>query len=193
MKTIKKYLVVALMFGTLLGYANENNTPVKTIDVKRVKVEFNAVKKGNTLTIKQENGVTLYTSKITEAGTFSKTFDFSALASGSYIAELEKDFEIIKKSFKVENGTVLFSEKNETEFKPVIRTENELVLISKISFNNNPLQVTLLYKNEVIYSETIKETEAILNRVYRLSKEEKGDYKVIIHDNYRTYIQDFNI
>ncbi|QTE24158.1 hypothetical protein [Polaribacter cellanae] len=193
MKTIKKYLVVALIFGTLLSYAKENNTSINPINGKRVKVEFNAVKKGNTLTIKQENGVTLYTSKITEAGTFSKTFDFSALASGNYIAALEKDFEIIKKTFKVENGTVLFSKKNETEFKPVIRTENELVLISKISFNKKPLQVTIFYKNEVIYSETIKETERILSRVYRVSKKLRGDYKVIVYTNNKSYEQDFNL
>ncbi|QOD60105.1 hypothetical protein H9I45_12240 [Polaribacter haliotis] len=191
--TIKNYLVVALMFGTLLGYANANNTTPTAIDGKRVKVEFNAVKKGNTLTITQKNGPVLYSSEIENSGTFSKIFDFSALESGSYVAELNKDYEIIIKSFEVKNGLVIFSENDITEFKPVIRTENELVLISKISFNQKPVQVTVFYKDDVIYSETIKGTEKILNRVYKVSKELKGNYKVIVNTNNRSYSQDFNL
>ncbi|QNM85394.1 hypothetical protein H9W90_14585 [Polaribacter pectinis] len=191
--TIKNYIVVALMLGTLLGYANESNTSFKSIDGKRVKVEFNAVKKGNTLTIKQRNGVILYSSEIKNAGTFSKIFDLSALTSGNYIAELEKDFEIIKKSFKVENGTVIFTSDDETEFKPVIRTQNELVLISKISFSHKPVEVTIYYKDDVIYSETIVDTKEILNRVYKVSNEQKGTYRVVVNTNKKSYTQDFKI
>lgn len=191
--TIKNYIVVALMLGTLLGYANESNTSFKSIDGKRVKVEFKAVKKGNTLTIKQRNGVILYSSEIKNTGTFSKIFDLSALTSGNYIAELEKDFEIIEKSFKVENGTVIFTSDDETEFKPVIRTQNELVLISKISFNHKPVEVTIYYEDDVIYSETIVETKEILNRVYKVSKEQKGTYRVVVNTNKKSYTQDFKI
>ncbi|QTD36598.1 hypothetical protein JL193_10630 [Polaribacter batillariae] len=190
--TIKKYLVVVLMFGALISYANENNTPVNPIDAKRVKVEFNAVKKGNTLSIKEINGFVLYSSKIESAGILSKTFDFSALKSGSYVAELNKDYEVIKKYFKVLNGKVSFEE-DEKFYKPSIRVEEDLVFISKISFDKKPVQIAVYYNNEVIFSETTKTNKDLLNRIYRVSKEIKGNYKVQVNSDGRTFTKHFKI
>lgn len=190
--TIKKYLLVALMFGTLITNANENESLNTTSDIKRVKIAFEAVKKGHTLSIKDKDGTILYSTEIETNGEYSKTFDLSKLEKGNYTTELDKDFEIIVKSFSVNKGTVKFN-KVETVFKPVIRTENNLVFISKINFTKEPLQISLYYKDEIIYSNTIQDTNALLNRVFKLSKEEKGDYKVVINSNKRAFSKNFNI
>lgn len=190
MKTIKKYLLVALMFGTLTISANEKEN--NTVNVKKVKVAFNAVKKGHVISIKSAYGITVYKTEIKENGSFSKVFDLSKLEEGNYTTELEKEFEIIVKSFSVTNGTAVF--KNEkTVFKPVIRTENDLVLISKINFNEEPIKIALYYDNEVIYSETTEDAQNVLNRVYKISTEIKGDYKVVIKTNERSFTKEFNI
>ena len=191
--TIKKTLLVALMFGTLIGYAKEKTKLANTASGKRVKVEFKAVKKGHALTIKNENGVTIYKQRIQNSGTYSKIFNLRNLEDGLYTTELEKDFEIIVKKIEVKNGNVTFLN-NETEkvFKPVIRTKGELVLISKIAFNKQPLKVILYYNDHVILSETIEGKE-LLNRVYKLSETEKGNYKIVINTDNRMYIKDFTI
>ena len=188
---INKIILVALMFGTLISYANEN---INTEDAKKtVKVEFNNVKKGQTLTIKNSNGLTVYNNEIQNSGDYSKTFDFSALENGVYAVELNKDFEIVIKQFYVENGLVSFiNNNNEKIFKPIIRTEGKLLLISKISFNNEPLNVTLYYNDEAVLSETIS-GDKLLQRVYKLSEQKVGSYKVIISSNNRTYVKDFTI
>lgn len=191
--TIKRNVLVALMFGTLIGYAKENTEPTKAVGSKKVKVEFNDVKKGHTLTIKDEKGVQIYNREIESTGTFSKIFDLSALENGNYIAELNKDFEIIFKTFNVKNGIVTFlTEKNQKVFKPVVRKKGDLILISKIAFDKQPLKVVLYYKDEEIVRETIK-GEDYLKRVYKLSNSKKGDYKLVIHSNERMYIKDFTI
>ncbi|AUC21249.1 hypothetical protein BTO15_03620 [Polaribacter sejongensis] len=188
---MKKIILVALMFGTLISYANEN---INTEDAKKtVKVEFNNVKKGQTLTIKNSNGLTVYNNEIQNSGDYSKTFDFSALENGIYSAELNKDFEIVIKQFYVENGLVTFlNNKDEKIFKPIIRTEGELLLVSKINFNNEPLKVTLYYNDEAVLSETLS-GDKILKRVYKLSQKETGIYKVIVSSDERTYSKEFNI
>ena len=191
--TIKKSLLVALMFGTLISYANENTTPTNTVEVKRVKVEYKAVKKGHALTIKTENGLIIYNQIIEKSGTYSKVFDLTNLEDGVYTTELNKDFEIHIKKIEVKNGFVTFLKKeNKIIFKPVIRTEGDLLLISKINFNEEPLKIILYYNNDVIFSEIVKEKE-LLNRVYKLSKNEEGTYKVVINTNNRTYIKDFTL
>ena len=193
MKTIfKKYLVVTfMMLVTSINYANEN-TAVKIVDGKKVRIEFETVKKGHTLSIKDKNGTVIYSQEIENSGTYSKVLDLSKLEKGNYTTELEKDFEIIIKPFTVLDGQVSFDEEK-TIFKPVIRTENNLVLISKLAFDNQPLKIAIYYNDEVIFSETVKDEKNLLKRVYKLSKEEKGDYKVVINSNNRSYIKDFNI
>ncbi|QXP63354.1 hypothetical protein [Polaribacter sp. HaHaR_3_91] len=190
---IKKIILVALMFGTLITNANEkDNTNYKEAK-KTVKVEFNNVKKGQTLTIKNSNGLTVYNNEIQNSGDYSKTFDFSALENGIYSAELNKDFEIVIKQFYVENGLVTFlNNKDEKIFKPIIRTEGELLLISKINFNNEPLKVTLYYNDEAVLSESIS-GDKLLKRVYKLSEKEVGAYKVVINSDQRTYTKEFKI
>ena len=191
--TIKKTLLVALMFGTLIGYAKEKTKLANSASGKRVKVEFKAVKKGQALTIKNENGVTIYKQRIQNSGTYSKIFNLRNLEDGLYTTELEKDFEIIVKKIEVKNGIVTFlNEESEKVFKPVIRTEGDLVLISKIAFNKQPLKVILYYKDNMILSETVKGKE-LLNRVYKLSETEKGNYKIVINTDNRMYIKDFTI
>ncbi|WP_439129819.1 hypothetical protein [Polaribacter sp.] len=192
MKTnFKKCLVVVMMLGTLMNYANEKKNTTYVVDGKKVKVEFNTVKKGNTLTIKDSHDVVIYSQDIEKSGNYAKIFDLSKLVKGEYTAELEKDFEIIVKNFSILEGKVSFKEEK-TIFKPVIRTENNLVLISKIDFNKEPLKVALYYNGDVIFSETIKDNSQVLNRIYKLSEEEKGNYSVVINSNKRSYVQDFN-
>ena len=82
--------------------------------------------------------------------------------------------------------------KDEKIFKPIIRTEGELLLISKINFNNEPLKVTLYYNNEAVLSETIS-GDKLLQRVYKLSEKEVGAYKVVVSSDERTYTKDFTI
>ena len=194
MKTaIKTILLVTLMFGTLLGYANEDTKSTNTVAVKRVKVEYKAVKKGQALTIKNENGLTIYKQFIKASGNFSKTFDLTNLNDGLFTTELEKDFEIEVQKIEVKDGFVTFlKEENETIFKPVIRTEGDLILISKIAFNNKPLEVTLYFNDAIILSEKVAGKE-LINRIYKLSEEEKGTYKVVIFTDNRSYEENFRI
>ncbi|MBU3011653.1 hypothetical protein KO506_09585 [Polaribacter vadi] len=193
MNIIKKTVLVAsLMLGTFTNYAN-NTTSENTLDASKVKVVFNEVKKGQKLTIKNINGTVLYSENVAQAGKFIKTFDFSLLKDGNYTLELEKDFQIIVKSLKIEDNKVIFAEDTKKVIlKPVIRKKENLIMITKIAFDNQPLEVDLYYNNEIILSETL-EGEEILNRVYKLDINEKGDYKVVVKNNGRNYSNEFKI
>ena len=190
---IKKIILVALIFSTLIGYATENTNSIELKGKKTVKVEFHNVKKGQALTIKNDQGIVVYNTNIKDSGNYSKTFDFSSLVDGIYAAELDKDFEIVIKQFYVKDGLVTFlNNKDNKVFKPVIRNEKHILYVSKFAFNKEPLKVTIYYKNEAILSETI-EGDQLLKRVYKLSENKSGNYKVIINTNERTYIKDFTI
>ena len=166
MKTIHKIILVALMFGTLMGYAGEITNFTKFRFKKVIKIEFKNVKKGHDLTIKNEIGETIYSKKIQTSGNYSQLFNFSSLENGLYTAELHKDFEIDIYKFKVKNGLVSYFQKNDMKvFKPVIRTEKNLLYVSKLAFNKESLDILIYYKDKVVMNETIK-GDGILNRIY---------------------------
>lgn len=193
-KTIKNFAVVALMFGTLVSYANnKTNTTETTVGKNIVKVEFKNVKEGHILNIKNDNGEVVYKKEVEKSGTFSKIFNLSALENGNYSAELVKDFEIEIKNFEVKNGLVTFFDSNsEKIFKPVIRSEGNLIYVSKIEFNNKPLEVDIYYNDEIVLSETLKGNgNEILKRAYKLSDSKSGDYTIVINSNNRYYTKRF--
>ena len=193
MKTIKtRVLVVVFMLGTLVNYAN-NEDFNNVLNTKKVKVVFKGAKKGQELRVKDHNGVVLYSENIVTEGKLSKVFDFSKLSDGDYSLELDKDFEIVIKSLKIKGNTATFNKKEEQViFKPVVRNESNKVMISKISFDEKPLQVDFYFNNEIIYTDTVK-GNSIVNRVYKLDETIKGDYRVVIRNNGRSYINEFEI
>ena len=190
--TIKKHLVAVTFLLSLVSYATEKNIS-STIEGRKVKVEFTAVKKGQVLSIKNANSIVMYSDIIEMAGNYARTFDLTSLENGKYTAELEKDFETIIKPFLVENGLVTFTpEENKTIFKPIIRIQDNLLLISKISLENQPIKITLYYKGNVIYTETSTDTK-VLNRAFRLLKNKKGNYTASINTNNKNYSKNFKI
>lgn len=191
MKTIKRtVLVVVFMLGTLVNYAN-NNDFNNILNAKKVKVVFKDAKEGHQLRVKDQNGIVLYSENVKSEGKLTKVFNFAQLNDGNYTLELEKDFQIIVKSLKIEGNTVTFNKVAEKViFKPVIRNENNKLMISKISFDEKPLEIALYFNDEIIYSETLK-GDSIVNRVYKLDEYLKGDYEVIIKNNGRSYTKKF--
>ena len=189
--TIKRSLVLAFMFGTLISYANENITT--NVNAKKVRIEFKAVKKGANFTIKNKSGFTIYSKEVQLSGDFAKIYDLSALDNGVYNAELIKEFEVITKTFSIKEGLVTFTAENKRAiYKPTIKTKNNTVLISKKSSGNEIVKISLYYKNELIYLNTFKGEEN-LNKVFRLLENKKGAYKVVINGNNKYYTKEFTL
>lgn len=53
-------------------------------------------------------------------------------------------------------------------------------------------KIILFFNDEIIYSETIK-GGPIVNRIYKLDLNEKGDYEIVIENNGITYNKIFKL
>lgn len=180
------------MLSTLVNYAN-NSELENVLNTMKTKIVFKGVKKGHHLTIKDEKGFVLYSENVKKAGNLIKFFNFSNLKEGNYTLELEKDFEIIVKTFTiVENDVKFNAEAKKVIYKPVIRNVENKLLVSKVAFDSKPVDIFIYYKSEIIFSETVKNDE-IINRIYRLDKKEKGLYTVVLKSNDRSFSNNFEI
>lgn len=189
MKTIKMYFTIAMMFTIVSSYANHiDHIPSTGI----ITLEFSNVRKGHQLIIKDNQDTVVHRETIERNGDYLKKFDLSALKDGLYVIELEKDFEIIIKPFKIESKQIWYLENGATTiFKPVLRFKSNQLIISQLSLNKLPLNVEIFYEDKLIHSDLLKQ-ESILNRVYRLSKLEKGEYSVRMVSGNRVFIERFN-
>ena len=194
----KKGILMVTLFATLLSFANE--APFFSIKnvAERTSLTLIDVKQGNLLSIIDNNGIILYKELIQKSGIYTKGFDLTALPNGVYSFELDKDLEIKIIPFTVESSTVTFNKELEkTIFKPYIRVEENVVYLTKLALYEEPLKVEIYFTNtdgfpsepELMYSENILNTKNI-NRIYRLSGLNNGNYKIVFKTNERSFTKE---
>ncbi|WP_405294100.1 hypothetical protein [Algibacter sp. Ld11] len=191
-KHSKKILLAVAMLTVLVGNAKEKTSSLKKGLIKTA-LTINNVKEGNLLSIKDQNGITLYKELILESGTYKKGFDLTALPNGSYFFEVDKDVEINTIPFTVEYNKVVFNKNEEvTVFKPYVKEKDGVVFISKLSPDYGALKVNIYanYKGEyqLLQSDKIENLQTI-EKVYRL---EKGSYKIVLNSDNKEYIKYIN-
>lgn len=191
MKTaIRKSLVLVVLLATMVSYGNEISG--NTNDGKSVKtsVTFKNVRKGSVLSIKDNNGLTLYKEFIKINGDYAKRFDLTALPDGDYYFELNKDVQIEVIPFKVDSTIVTFDKASKTRiFKPVVWLKNKKVYVSRMAFAEESIEVEILFEsNERVLIEKIKKKGELLGKIYDFSTSEKGTYTIITKSNGRRFV-----
>ncbi|MFV9549587.1 hypothetical protein [Algibacter sp. PT7-4] len=195
-KHSKKGILMVTMLATLLSFANDASLFNVKNDAKRTSLTLYNVKQGNLLSVKDINGVILFKELIQESGTYNKGFDLTALPNGAYIFELEKDLEINTIPFTVKANVVLFEkEKEKTIFKPMVVVKNNLVYLTKLALNGEPLKVEIYFnnsaENELVFKEKIENVKSI-ERIYKLEGLDLGKYKIVFHSNGRKFTKLLN-
>lgn len=183
------------MFATLLSFANEVSFFNIENDARRTALTLYNVKQGNLLSIKDINGIILFKEVIEQSGTYSKGFDLTTLPNGNYLFELDKDVEINIIPFSVTSSIVTFEkDKEKIIFKPTIKVDGNLVYVSKLALNGEPLKVDIYFSgfnsidNEKILTETI-EGKKTIRRIYKLQGLDSGSYKMIFSTEGRKFIK----
>ena len=179
-KVITKKILVALLFGMLTNSIVGNNFRNINREIPLIFI------KNTTGKIIYEKPGDIYSSNI-------KEIDFSYLENGYYTLEINKDFHIEIKPFTVISGKAIFHPKAEkTVFKPVIRSNKSKILISKLNFEAYSMKVYIYYEDEIILSDVI-EGKQLIQKIYRLLENKKGDYKIVTKVNDRIYTRKISL
>ena len=177
-KFITKNLLLALMLGILTSSVVGNNF----VDINR---------KNPLIFIKNTTGKIIYEKPVNI--TSIQDIDFSYLQNGYYTLEINKDFQIEIKPFTIISGKAIFHPKAEKKvFKPVIRFNKNKILISKLNFEAYSMKVDIYYEDEIILSDVI-EGKQLIQKIYRLQENKKGDYKIVTKVNDRIYTRKISL
>ena len=181
------------MCATLLGFANEASFSTIKDDAKKTALTLTDVKVGNQLSIKDTNGILLYTEQIQKSGNYIKGFDFTSLPDGEYVFELDKDVEIKTIPFTVSITSISINRAKETtSFKPQLRQKDNLLFVTKLSPNLEAVKISVYANNDsdyqLVHAESIKDVQNV-QRVFKL---EKGNYKIVISSDNKEFTEFIN-
>ncbi|MGB5363812.1 MAG: hypothetical protein WBN17_10955, partial [Aureibaculum sp.] len=120
--------------------------------------------------------------------------DLTALPDGNYYFELDKEVEIKIIPFEVLSNVVAFDKTKESTInKPFVTFKEGRLLVSKLALENQPLEIKIYDKDSnLIYSEKLLNGK-ILERIYDVSKVEKGNYKIVMTSEGREFVKKFEI
>jgi len=196
-KIIRKGVILIALLSAMVTSANRDSYTSFVKEIDKTLITLDNVKVGQELFIKNIKGSVIHQESIQISGSFKKEFDLASMPDGLYFIELNKDVEIKIIPFAVNfYNAVILGEKETTIFKPVVRLKDNFIFIAKLSLNQEPVEIKLYYDSneshsgmyELLNTETIENT-ATIHRVYKLDKYEKGNYKVVLKTEGRTFIE----
>ncbi|MEL0651958.1 hypothetical protein V6246_11030 [Algibacter sp. TI.3.09] len=198
-KHLRKGTLMVTIFATTLSFANEVSVFTIKNEADKTSLTLTDVKKGNLLSIKDENGIVLYKEFIQRSGSYTKGFDLTELPNGAYLFEVDKDVEISTIPFTVEADGVTFDAAGEKViYKPVTRVVGNLLYVTKLSLNEAPLEIDIYFESdevngssESVYSEKI-ENSKIIERVYKLEDIKDGKFEIVCHSEGRIFTKTIN-
>ncbi|WP_067146834.1 hypothetical protein [Pseudotamlana agarivorans] len=188
--TKKGLLIVALLISTL-SFANENTLYSINVEANKTTLTLNYAKEGTALAIKDVSGSVLYSENINTTGRYKREFDLNFLPNGNYFFELVKDLEIKEIPFTLNSGVAEFNEEK-VVYKPFIRVVNNLVYISKLALDGEPLDVKIYFTEKNKFNSTLVVSEKLqsndkIEKVYKLEGKDKGEYQIILHSANRSF------
>lgn len=200
-KEVKTGILLVSMLATMLSNASKPEMVEKNFKIENTTLSIHNVKQGQQLLIKDSDGIVIYKEMIDKSGAYKKGFDLTALPNGDYYFELDKDIEVQVMPFKVVMNKVEFLKEKETKFfKPVIRFKDNKILLSRLSFDQKPLEVKVYYEDNsyyggdylLLHSEKFKDSK-LIERVYQIDNLKKGSYKVVVKTEGREFTESITI
>jgi len=147
------------------------------------------------LSIKDGGGIVLYKESIVKKGDYSKGFDLTSLPNGEYYFELDTELEIVIIPFTVVSNQVVFKkEQKSTIFKPFVRVKDDMVFVSRVSYEKSPIEYNIYYADnyDLVLSEKV-DSEKHIKKIYDFSKAKKGNYLFVFKSNGRRFTKTIKI
>ena len=194
-KLIKQSVVVLGLCVSMQTFANNEIGVTKEKEPKVTSISFKKVKPGSKLSIKDGDGMVLYKEPIVKKGDYSKGFDLTTLPNGDYYFELDSELEIVIIPFNVVSNQVVFKkEEKSTIFKPLVRVKDNIVFVSRVSYEESPIEFKIYYADnyDLVLSEKT-ENQNHLKKIYDFSKAKKGNYLFVFKSNGRRFTKTVKI
>lgn len=189
MKNLFRKITLLLMLFITVGVSSKamfDDIRVSTLNTKTINLQLSNSDGDVEVYIKDAYGMLLYEEDF-KGTVLTKKFNLGLLPDGDYTLEIAGRTKISTIPLKIENAAVtVFANNKEVVYKPIVRFENNLVLISKFSPNEEKVTITLFEDDNKLY-----EGKAIgkmdVSKVLDLKNLPTGTYKLVLNYGNRTH------
>lgn len=178
-KLIKTGLLSVALLGSLVANASKIVTTASSKS-KVVYIGLTNISQGEVLSIKDTDGVQLYSVSLEKSDSFNKKFDFSTLPTGVYFIETKEVKEITVTPIVVSEEKVAIITDSGQRFRaPSITLSENIAKILVRNFNEVPVSINIYDELGNKLKEDKSESLLIYN-AYNFSSLSKGTYTISV-------------
>ncbi|MBN2637023.1 MAG: hypothetical protein JXR61_12190 [Prolixibacteraceae bacterium] len=132
------------------------------------------------LSIYATNGDLVYYKQSAEvSNNYQKVFDFKNLETGNYTMKLRVNDTRLSKNFEVQANGIVVDEESELRFDPYFDYANNVLKLSYLNFDGEPLKIKFYDEGELIYQSSLGKNFDV-QAGYDLTSLESGKYDVVL-------------
>lgn len=164
MKKDVKYTLFALLTVVSMAFAGNGEKESKS---KTVRLTVSQLQGFDKIKVKDAFGVILYSGEVAEVKI--QQFDFSSLAAGAYVVELDSEVKTVSYPLNITADSAALALSDKTEiYKPFASFENGQLTLMGFNPDREAMQI-FIYNGEgdIIFSETVNNTNE-LKRAYQI-------------------------
>ncbi|MFK7813925.1 MAG: hypothetical protein AB8B59_15625 [Maribacter sp.] len=191
-KVVRSIAVVALMFFTVTGLANEPKLSLTPNTEKSLNFEMDLTSEKTLVSILDNDGVIIYTESVQGKDIYSKKFDLNNLPQGGYFLKVEETMKETIFSFAVVESKIVISEKTENT-KPVFRKKEGRVFVNLLNLEKEEVRIKIVDSEfRIVFEEEIS-NEVLIEKVFNFEDAFKDSYTVIVQNANSTYYDVVNV
>ncbi|MBX2875064.1 MAG: hypothetical protein KTR30_23270 [Saprospiraceae bacterium] len=194
---IKCALTVCFCIGMFsMATANPNLPAVEIVEAKfekKISFEARSVQGKATVTLLDENEVSLYAQTWKDRSSIGKIFDLEALPNGKYELFFETETNEIIQPFRIEKGKVLLKENERiVRYVPIVAKVGEYIRLSWLNDEMSSVKIEIEDEDgSLVLEEKLKGVLKVARR-YDVSRLERGTYLVKVKTKAKTYYREIN-
>ena len=178
-KLIKTGLLSAALLASVVANASKIITTASSKS-KVVYIGLTNISQGEVLSIKDTEGVQLYSVSLDKSDAFSKKFDFSSIPSGVYFIETKEAKEITVTPLIVTPEKVSVITKTSKRFRaPSITVDDNVARVLVRNFNEVPVSISIYDEEGNVLKKDDSENLLIYN-AYNFANLPEGNYTFFV-------------
>ena len=191
---IKKGLLGAALIGSIIANASEKIKVKVTGTSKMLAIELVNVEQGETVSIKDLNGETLFSENLQEAKEYTKIFSLSTLPEGFYFIESEESSKIVVTPLIInENGVALVENATETYLAPEISIEANVLKVMVRNYPKVPVTISIYNESGSLLTIAEDNTNTLVFGSYTITDLKTEKLTVSVSEGDHSFIKEIKL
>lgn len=183
--SVMLFVMVAFCATELYAGTLEPNISLVQKGVKTYVMKLGSAATDLSISIKDKEGLVLYSDMAHSGSNYQKTYDFSQLPNGQYTIEVENEFVIKSAAIDVLASRIIVADENITIHKPIVKINGDFLDLNFLNLKEKNVEFQLYDSSgRMVFSQDLNK-DVLVSKRYNISQLPRDSYSVVIYNNDR--------